>query len=620
MSSPEIDQLLAQAHALRYENPLETCRLARQALALAEQAEDPKARAQALRILGAGNVILCDFREAVQFLSAAYELFKAQDEEEGKIHTASNLAAAFQKMGNYTLALRWNLEALRQRNSTRIDPITANTLINLATVYYKLGQLDPCEEYAEQSKEAFHALNDLHGLAIAYTTLGNVAEKRGDTDKALKYLQIAEVNARKHDNPATLAPVLQSMGLLYQKTGKEGKALLNFWEALNIQEEIGDKQAMGSLYVDMSHVHNAAGAYADALEYGEKALSLAREIGNKENEYQAHKALSQLYEKINEHHEALYHYKQYHKLQREVIGVQTSMHLNVNTEMQGSLDTREQLEQLRYQVLQAEQLFYEKTLEAENLADQKDRLEAAMRQSLRMQEGAFATEEDLLDFFPDSFMYYRPMQVVPQTVMWLHKTEDRKLLGLLEYPNDEAATYALVAMLTHMTRHILNGAPLLSSGEMLHKLNEEVMNNPIWQQQLVANPVNAAFVVIDPGLEELQFSGVNLPLHLFSGGKHIVLQGDKHPIGGGAEKFNTRSLPLEDVDRIYLWNDALGHIGTGKNALTHQLILQLLTSLHGRTMQKQRVELEERLDVLLAEHSPSHDLALVGIRLNGAGG
>lgn len=611
----EVQTLLEEAQALRYDHPQQTCTLAEQALQLAAQAGDDHGRAQALRTIGGSHIILCDFKTAIENLNRAYDLFKSLDDNDGKIHTASNIAAAYQKMGNYALALQWNLEALRQRKSTKANPVTANTLINLATVYYKLGQMAPCEEYARQSLEAFHELKDLHGLAITYTTLGNVAEKRGDRDQALKMYQMAEVNARKHDNPATLAPVLQSLGMLYQHLGKDGKAILNFWEALNIQEEIGDKQAVGSLYVDMCHVHNESGAYADALECGEKALQIALHIGNKENEYHAHKALSELYEKINDHATALYHYKQYHRLQREVIGVQTTLQLSVNTEVEANMDAQDRLEQLRYQVLQAEQLFYEKTMETENLADQLSRTQAAMRQTLRMQEGCFATEDQLLRYWPDSFMLYRPTDMVPQTVVWLHEVEGRKLLALLEYPNAEAATYSLVAMLTHMTRHILNGSPLLSTGEMLHKLNEEVMGNPIWQHQQAANPLGAAFVVADPAADELQFSGVNLPLHLFSGGKHILLQGDQHPIGAGAEKFNTRTLPLEDVDRIYLWNNAFGQVGKGKNAITHQAMLQLVSSISGRTMQIQRVALEEKLDELLAEHSTPHDLCLLGIRL-----
>ncbi|MBX3101569.1 MAG: tetratricopeptide repeat protein [Bacteroidetes bacterium] len=622
MATPaEIAQLLDQAFALRYENPQQTCTLAGQALELANAGGDAALLARAHRILGIGHIILCNFSEAIAHLQEAYTRYQKLNDPAGLIETASNIGASYQKMGNYALALEWDLLALKMATDRPPDRVAANTQLNIATVYYKLGQYDPALKYAHISHQAFIDLQELHGIAISLSTLGNCWEKKGDLPQALEWYQQAEVTARKADNPGTLAPILQGMGLINQLLGKDGKALLCYWEALGLQEDIGDRQAISSIYTDMCHMHAGTGSYEEAQKYGELALSLALQIGNPENEYQAHKALSRVYEQMGEAAQALHHYKQYHRLQREVIGVQTRMRFSQDSAVGGGADTEQQMDLLRTKNLEAEQLVYQKQLEIEALKDRNETLSAALKQIQQIQQVAFANEADLLRTFPDAFLWQVPAGAIPHTWIWMDSREDRHLLALFESERPDVASNTLMAMMAHMFRQILNVHPLSSAAELLHFLEAEVRAHEDWVRILVANPLYTALLVIDKGMEELQYAAYGIPLHLFSGGKQVELKGEPMPLGAkgsGKRKLQTRNLPLEDVDRLYLWNHGLGHLpeSQGYAAVNDTTLLQSLIAFKGRHLQSQRHEIVPELEERLKDPRVHTDACLIGLRLD----
>jgi tetratricopeptide (TPR) repeat protein len=621
-TSAEIQGWLDEAFALRYENPQQTCTLAHRALEQAVAKAESTLIARAHRTLGTGHIILCNFSEAISHLQTAYAAFQEQKDTDGLVETASNIGASYQKMGNYALALEWDLKALQMAGERPVDRVLANTQQNIATVYYKLGQYDRALDYAHITHAAFESLGDLHGIAISLSTLGNCWEKKGDLNQALDWYAKAEVAARKADNPGTLAPILQGMGLIQQQLGKDGTALLYYWEALGLQEDIGDRQAIASIYTDMCHVHTLSGGYDDALKYGEQALTLALQIGNPENQYQAHKALSALYEKLGEPGQALHHYKQYHRLQREVIGVQTRMRFSMEAQPgAANAGVEQQLDLLRTKNLEAEQLVYQKQLEIEALRDANESLSSALHQIQQIQQVAFADEEQLLRTFPDAFLWQMSGGRIPHTWVWMDSREDRHLIALFECERPEVASNTLVAMLAHMFRQILNVHPLSSAAELLHYLEGEVRTHEDWVRILVANPLYAGLLVIDRGMEELQYAGYGLPLHLFSGGKHVELKGEPLPLGArgsGKRKLQTRNLPLEDVDRLYMWNHSMAHLPevAGEEHLDDTNLLHRLIAFKGRSLRTQRHDVVPPLEARMQDTRVQTDALLLGIRLD----
>jgi tetratricopeptide (TPR) repeat protein len=78
--------------------------------------------------------------------------------------------------------------------------------------------------------------------------------------------------------------LLGSLGILYGQIGSYKKSLEYFEKALEIAQDIGDRQSEGTLLGDLGIVYSALGQVERAIEYYEQALAIAKEIGDRRGE------------------------------------------------------------------------------------------------------------------------------------------------------------------------------------------------------------------------------------------------------------------------------------------------------------------------------------------------
>ncbi len=78
--------------------------------------------------------------------------------------------------------------------------------------------------------------------------------------------------------------LLGSLGILYGQICSYKKSLEYFEKALEIAQDIGDRQSEGTLLGDLGIVYSALGQVERAIEYYEQALAIAKEIGDRRGE------------------------------------------------------------------------------------------------------------------------------------------------------------------------------------------------------------------------------------------------------------------------------------------------------------------------------------------------
>ncbi|MCK5582078.1 MAG: tetratricopeptide repeat protein, partial [Candidatus Omnitrophica bacterium] len=163
----------------------------------------------------------------------------------------NNLGNAYKGIGDMQGAIRSYNQAIA------IDPGHAGPYYNLSMIY---SDMDGKEEDAIAFLNRSLELSP--NFSKAYTKLGLIYLKRGETEKAIKLLNRAR--GLDPDDPE----IYHSLGYVYVQTGDHPKAMDMYLKA--IEAEPNYVQA----YHDLAIIYYTKGRYAQAVEYCDKAVAL----------------------------------------------------------------------------------------------------------------------------------------------------------------------------------------------------------------------------------------------------------------------------------------------------------------------------------------------------------
>ena len=118
-------------------------------------------------------------------------------------------------------------------------------------------------------------------------------------------LTISEVLGDQRDMSLSLG----NIGLTYKELGEYKKALEYYAKSLAINEELGDKRSRSISLINIAQIHHELKQYRKAISFAKLALELAKEAGAINQQKLASSALYESYKKTNEPNKALKMYE-----------------------------------------------------------------------------------------------------------------------------------------------------------------------------------------------------------------------------------------------------------------------------------------------------------------------
>jgi tetratricopeptide (TPR) repeat protein len=121
------------------------------------------------------------------------------------------------------------------------------------------------------------AKNDV-GIANAYNTMGSLALKRAEYDKALARFEDAVSLNKKKKNRAGLAAAYNNMGYLFELQKRESEAAQYYLLALDEDTFLENSLGISSDLHNLARLYKSTGAFEDSLFYYKRALDTNRAL------------------------------------------------------------------------------------------------------------------------------------------------------------------------------------------------------------------------------------------------------------------------------------------------------------------------------------------------------
>ncbi|MFH4969505.1 adenylate/guanylate cyclase domain-containing protein [Gaetbulibacter sp. M240] len=247
---------------------------AQKAFDLAKGLNYKKGEAYALKNIGLGNYYQSNYLKVLDFWTESLRVFESIKDTTGIANLSNNLGAVYYSQGFNAKALGYYLRALSIAEKKEDYPNIAQTVLNIGGVYAEMNNFEKALEYYKKFVEFKSRVNNPK-LELGYLLgVGEVYFKQAQFDQALNYYQAAlNINTIKTARPGNLI----KLSKVFLKKGEKQKAIKYLNEAYELARfndqkllEVQALEGLGEIYKN-SNFSASINAFKEAEE-------LAKEI------------------------------------------------------------------------------------------------------------------------------------------------------------------------------------------------------------------------------------------------------------------------------------------------------------------------------------------------------
>jgi serine phosphatase RsbU (regulator of sigma subunit) len=613
------------------------------------------------------------------YLMGQEELERAQSKKLKKWEAKSlnTIGASFQIKGNYLKAIDFYQQSLKIREQLGDKEGVSASLANIGSIYLNIGEFTKALDYQLRSLKSFEEMGNKQGVASALNNIGIIYNNQNDYKKALEYNLRGLKKYEEIGDKQGMAASNANLGNVYFDLSDYVKALEYQFTGLKIAEEIGDKQGASTSMSNIGKSYMKQKKYALALEYLEKGKKMAEETEDINSQQEAVSVMYQTYKAMGNSDKALSNYEKYIVI-RDSILKQDNQREITRKELQYEYDKRvsadsvkhaeaqkvkdalifaknAQIEQdvtqkralyggvllllisggimyNRFRIIRKQkQIIEHKNKETEEqkliIEEKQTEILSSISYAKRLQEAILPPQSLINKYLPQSFIYYKPKDIVAGDFYWMEvvqsSSENNTSELILIAAADCTGHGVPGAMVSMVCSNALNRTVkefgFYEPGKILDKVLELVTETFERSETEVMDGMDISLCAFNKKTNELKWSGANNPLWIVRDNKLIELKPVKQSIGkiDHPLKYTTETIQLQKNDSIYIFTDGYAdQFGGDKGKkFKYSQLQELLVKNAELPVNEQKLLLDKTLNNWKGNLEQVDDILIIGLKV-----
>jgi serine phosphatase RsbU (regulator of sigma subunit) len=248
----------------------------------------------------------------------------------------------------------------------------------------------------------------------------------------------------------------------------------------------------------------------------------------------------------------------------------------------------------------------------------------SLRYAKRIQQAILPNKELVKEAFPDSFLFYKPKEIISGDFYWFNKVNGF-YFGAVVDCTGHGIPGALLSMIGfNGLNRIILVQRIFEPNIILDALNDFVIESlkENESEDSISDGMDMALFRYNPANNELVFSCANRPVLLIIDNEITELKPNKSGIGGNAlrhptfQSFNSESMQLKKGDRFYIFTDGVTDQfnKNGKKILNRRLKECLLQTNTGEITNQEKL-LKDLFLGWMGEEEQTDDVLLMGFEV-----
>jgi serine phosphatase RsbU (regulator of sigma subunit) len=278
------------------------------------------------------------------------------------------------------------------------------------------------------------------------------------------------------------------------------------------------------------------------------------------------------------------------------------------------------------------QILKEKETAAREVVRQKDILAVlnrnmtdSIRYAHRIQRALFPDELRVRSLFPDSFVMYRPKDIVSGDFYWVHDFGDNRFCIASVDCTGHGVPGALMSVIgVKLLQEIIVQNNIDRPGDILQLLDFKVCTlfKNHHEEYFLAEGMDLSLCIFDKNVKTLQYAGAINSIYQVHDGNLKEIKADRMPVGisdvPNGFTYTNHELSYQSGDIFYLFTD--GYIdqfgGQNEQKFKHSRFKDFLASFKSDNMDMQQAMLENNFDRWRGKSEQVDDVLVIGIRMS----
>ncbi len=603
------------------------------------------------------------------------------------VDVLNTLGGIYTDMGKYPLAIETHLRQIELCKKMNNNDDLAMAYGNTGRVYSALKMSDTMLYYnqlaqeiciielakMEKLKKPLDSATTLryklyqYRLAISYTNMAMDLQDLHQYDSAFYYVNKAIAYNLPNKKMSALAVNYATLGRVYLEHFKQYDQALEYGlKAEKIAKEVNDQYDLTGIYLLLGDVKMQQKKYPEALSFLKKSLILAQEVGITDHVGYTYKLLSEVYEQAGQSDSALFYHKAYFNIHDTILRENQQAQFDL---IKSRMDVEKKQEELKIGEQQNKLLndkaAQQKTiiwliaaiclvgavfvflllkrnkekqranmlLNAQNneIAQQKNIVEIKNKEikdsivyAQRIQQAILAKQEDIWAHFPESYLFYRPKDIVAGDFYFFETTETHVFYAAADCTGHGVPGALVSVVCSNALTRCIKEFGLVDTGQILDKTRDLVLNTFRKSGQEIKDGMDISLIALPINYREqtcidLLWSGANNPLWYIQNDMLHELTANKQSIGYAENPvlFSTHRITLKKGDSLFLTTDGYADQFGGPKGkkFRYKQLQELFQNNKNATSSEQEKVVAETFDQWKGNLEQLDDVLVIGINL-----
>jgi serine phosphatase RsbU (regulator of sigma subunit) len=581
----------------------------------------------------------------------------------------------------YPTALELQLEALNISTLIKDKKSIGLSYEAIGSIYSNINNTNEALKYFKLMYTLSSEINDSVGKFQAFNSLASVYSQLGKSDLAYIYFKKALVLGYELKNESGVNSVLANIGIILIDKKQEDAAIDTLKKVLKIQQQNNDEYMQSSLLLYIGQAYFNKGNLVEAKKNTLQALKLSKIAEEKDNLKETYFALSKIEYELKNYKAAYDYHVEFKALNDTIFNFENSKQLgdlrtnnevekkeaelklkaNAEKEKLLAISKQEKKQQTiiiisvigvliiviifalflyqRFKITQKQKRIIElkevETQKQKHLVEERNKeITDSINYAKRLQTAILPPIELIKKAIPNSFVYYKPKDIVAGDFYWFYDSSEYKTGNegnkfILIAAADSTGHGVPGAMVSIVCSNALDKAVkefgLSEPGEILDKTTELVLETFKKSGEVINDGMDISLLKIEYTdteiIKSLKWSGANNSLLMISRTSKIAheIKADKQPIGNAdnLKPFTTHLIPLEKDMLFYLLTDGFADQFGGPQGKKYKLkqLQELLVANCLLDLHQQEALLNNEFTTWLGSMEQIDDVTVIGIKI-----
>jgi serine phosphatase RsbU (regulator of sigma subunit) len=239
----------------------------------------------------------------------------------------------------------------------------------------------------------------------------------------------------------------------------------------------------------------------------------------------------------------------------------------------------------------------------------------------RIQEAILPTRENFRSLFPESFILFKPKDIVSGDFYWLSEKNGKAYIAAADCTG-HGVPGAFTSMIGNaLLNEIVNDKLIDEPGKILDALRAGIIKalKQSGKEGESKDGMDISLCCLDLKTNQLQYAGAYNPLYLIRGNDLSEIKADKFPIGisDNQRQFTNHRIDLQRGDTLYIFSDGYADQfgGPGGKKYMRKRMKELLMGFQHLSMQEQWLSIDKSLLEWQGTAEQVDDILVIGIRI-----